>query len=1089
MLIGAPLVVFALPALAGYPLLTGDDVIQNYPLRVLAGEILRHGHLPVYDPFEWSGAALLGGINAGAAFPAMVLFVVLPPLAAWVATETLAYAAAAAGLFAFLRLGKLRPLPAALGGAAFGLAGFVSSQAVHIDVVEACASLAWLLVGLDRVAHGSRRARPGWVAFTASAAACLGLAGSPEAAFYAAVGGFVYAAHLVLHARGRRWTLAGTFILAGAIGVLLAGVQILPGAQTVLTSQRADVGTSFLTAGSLDGGQLLTLLAPHLLGGGPIGLRSYVGSYNLGEIDAYPGMLALVATAALATRWRAPGAERWRVWYLVGGLGLLVALGKATPLPHLLAHLPVIGSSRLPSRALVLYALASSALLGHWANGVLDPSPRPPPGPAAGRRADMRAVGLAGALPAAAVLTLVVVVATGGAAVARLLAGGPIGPWTVGAVAPYLVIAGAVACAAGCFSVLGHRLEASRRAALLVGIALADTLLFTADQSSLAPIYARAVSQPNALSRALASAVGPGGRFAVVDAARSGGIALDELGAPDLNGLSQLPSAQGYGSLVWGPYAAATGTHGQDVAAPAAIAGTVFDSLGVRALLVTRAAFELPARAGHAGTSARAVALGLRPGSTVTRYFGTSEPVTSVTLRSPAGLRLSPAALRRIAGALGLVDDHGRAERAVPHTSAIGGNGVEAAFPPASRADGLVISDPLAEAIPRLDVVVGVAGGRQFVPAGPLAFAAAPPHWRLEGAIGPYAVLHDTRAAARYSVAPTGTRAPRATVHEIASSPWDPTETVAVHADRAFTLVRSVADVPGWSARVLRASGGSAVPVRRDGLVQSVALPAGRYEVTFTYTAPGLRAGLVASAAGGAALLVLLALDAARRGRCRGRRRLGGAGLVASLALLAVVAAACGADGRAGARRTGGAGSARVTSTTQPASGSRPARRAPGAGIVPGRVTAIGDSVMLDYSALLAADLSHAAVKAAVGRQWRSGIALVRRLRATGSLGATVVVALGTNGPVTAADLTSMMAALSGARRIVLVTVHVDQPWQAEVNAVLRTGARRYRDVVVADWSALATRHPGWFYADRTHLPIGGPGARALAALVARAAR
>ncbi|MCU1495769.1 MAG: hypothetical protein JWO62_3533, partial [Acidimicrobiaceae bacterium] len=420
-LIAAPAVVFVVPALAGYPLLTGDAVIQNYPLRVLAGEMLRHGHLPLYDPFDWSGSPLLGGINAGAAFPAIVLFAVLPPLAAWVATDVLAYAGAAVGLFVFLRLCRLAPLPAALGAAAFGLGGYVSSQAVHIDVVETCAALAWLLVGLERTAHCDPRARPGWIVLGASATACIGLAGSPEVAFYAAVGGVIYAGHLIAHATSRRLRTAGAFLLTATIGLLLAGVQIVTGAETVAVSQRASVGHGFITAGSLDGVQLLTLLAPHVLGGGPIGLRSYVGSYNLAEIDAYAGILGLVATASMATRWRAPGAERWRIWYLVGGIGLLLALGKATPLPDLLAHLPVVGASRLPSRALVLYALASSVLLAYWADEMLvraRPDTARAAVPVGAAREGDRAAAVAGALPPAAVLALLATMAVGGVPVA-----------------------------------------------------------------------------------------------------------------------------------------------------------------------------------------------------------------------------------------------------------------------------------------------------------------------------------------------------------------------------------------------------------------------------------------------------------------------------------------------------------------------------------------------------------------------------------------------------------------------------------------------------------------------------------------------
>ena len=56
-------------AAAGYPLITGDDLTQNYPLEELSGQILRHGHLPLWDAFLWSGTPLLGGTNAHALLP------------------------------------------------------------------------------------------------------------------------------------------------------------------------------------------------------------------------------------------------------------------------------------------------------------------------------------------------------------------------------------------------------------------------------------------------------------------------------------------------------------------------------------------------------------------------------------------------------------------------------------------------------------------------------------------------------------------------------------------------------------------------------------------------------------------------------------------------------------------------------------------------------------------------------------------------------------------------------------------------------------------------------------------------------------
>jgi hypothetical protein len=157
-------------------------------------------------------------------------------------------------------------------------------------------------------------------------------------------------------------------------------------------------------------------------------------------------------------------------------------------------------------------------------------------------------------------------------------------------------------------------------------------------------------------------------------------------------------------------------------------------------------------------------------------------------------------------------------------------------------------------------------------------------------------------------------------------------------------------------------------------------------------------------------------------------------------------------------------------------------------GLVRG-MTAIGDSVMVDYASALVRDLPGINVQAAVSRQWSAGIAEVASLRSKNDLGATVVIGLGTNGPVTHAAFRSMMAELGGVQRVVFVTVFVDQPWQGEVNATLAWGASQYRNVVLADWASLAAHHRSWLYADGTHLPIGGAGAIALATLVARAAR
>jgi hypothetical protein len=139
---------------------------------------------------------------------------------------------------------------------------------------------------------------------------------------------------------------------------------------------------------------------------------------------------------------------------------------------------------------------------------------------------------------------------------------------------------------------------------------------------------------------------------------------------------------------------------------------------------------------------------------------------------------------------------------------------------------------------------------------------------------------------------------------------------------------------------------------------------------------------------------------------------------------------------------------------------------------------------MLDYQTPLQSDIPGIDVEAAVSRQWGTGEQLLAQLKAEGQLGAEVIVALSTNGPISATDFDDMMSTLQGASRIVFVNIHVDRPWQDPNNAVLAQGAARYPRVVIADWASLAAANPQWFGADGTHLAIDGPGADALASLI-----
>jgi hypothetical protein len=881
LLVAIPLAALSSAALAGYPLLTGDDVTQSYPLSVLSGEFLAHGHLPVYDPYLWSGAPLLAGANAHALLPTTLLFAFLPHLAAWVVAEALTLGAGAIGAFLLLRRDGCRPLAAALGGATFGLGGFVSSQIVHIDFVAASAALVWCLVALHGMVRGEPHRRAAWALVLAIAVGCVGLSGSPDIVIDTVVALGAYGGHLLIAERGRRlaclgWAAAGTLA-----GLAVSAVQWLPAAEFVAVSERAHVGYAFAASGSVSPAELLVSVVPHVLGGGPIGLEAYTGPYSLAELDAYCGVLSLVAVVALVSRWRSQHASHWRVWYLIGAVGLLLALGSNTPLERALIHLPIVGEQRLPSRALILFSLASSMLLGHWVEEQL-----------ASGRGELRPAEIAAGMVAPlAVLGLLSATALTGKPYGGLLDAVAGSGWSLGATAPYLLVAAVIALAAGAIVILGHCWPRRRLAGAIAALVIADLLVFTADQSSLAPIYARALQAGSSLETQLAARLG-GGRFVIVDPARTDGIALDQVGASDFNVLSALSSAQGYGSLTWGPYASATGTHSQDDLDPAALATGVLDSLDVRVLLtvpdelsLARAQDEAPESSVGTppGLGAPAIAgvgpvrsrVELRPAQVASRWFGRTLVLRSVTLElsSPPVARAALAALGR---GVRLVSEVG-GRRVETEPSAViskpDARTVVVTFKVPRLSVGLVAANRLEVPVRLSSITVTAVSGTSYGLDGPLAAYLTAPHWVVAGTIGPFAVFADTQARGSFSLSGrAGGQSGGLRVRVVRSSAWTPTETVAVTAAAAATIVRSVADIPGWSASGYHDGRTRAIALHCDGLVQSFSVPEGTTVVTFSYHAPGLGTGLLAAALGIVAML-LFALAGLARPRRRSSRR------------------------------------------------------------------------------------------------------------------------------------------------------------------------------------------------------------------------
>jgi peptidoglycan/LPS O-acetylase OafA/YrhL len=132
--------------------------------------------------------------------------------------------------------------------------------------------------------------------------------------------------------------------------------------------------------------------------------------------------------------------------------------------------------------------------------------------------------------------------------------------------------------------------------------------------------------------------------------------------------------------------------------------------------------------------------------------------------------------------------------------------------------------------------------------------------------------------------------------------------------------------------------------------------------------------------------------------------------------------------------------------------------------------TAIGDSVMKDGEPLLEKIFPQAYIDAVPSRQVLDGVEAMKKYAAQGALAHTILVGLGTNGPVTADNLADMMAVATTKRQVYWINVRVPtKQWQNTTNAALKNGAKRYPNLHIINWYGYANPHNNWFYDDHVH--------------------
>lgn len=346
-------------------ILVGLDVFTYfYPYKAYAVDAIRHGALPLWNPYLFMGVPFLANIQAATFYPVDIPFY-------WLSTpKMVSYSIVVhvflGGAFTYLlarRVVKLGLWGALVAGVTFSLSGFLGAQAEHVNQLSV---LIWLslLLWLFRLSYKERGFL--YPSLTGLVVAVQFLGGHVQSSYINLFALGCYALYLSLtpesdeehirwrsrYAVRRLVTGLGLFFGVALLGGAVAALQLLPTYELSRLSIRG-AGLTYRQAVSFS-------LHPRLLA---LSLLPSFQDSPFSEYIAYVGVIPLLL--ALFAVWR-PGRNKQAPFFIVlSALGLSLALGVYNPLYFVLYRLvPGFDLFRAPARWLYLYVLGMSILAG-----------------------------------------------------------------------------------------------------------------------------------------------------------------------------------------------------------------------------------------------------------------------------------------------------------------------------------------------------------------------------------------------------------------------------------------------------------------------------------------------------------------------------------------------------------------------------------------------------------------------------------------------------------------------------------------------------------------------------------------------------
>lgn len=351
-------------------LFRGPLYLFNVPLQKFFVERVLEGQVPLWCSGIFCGYPLAAEINFGMFYPLTWLVIGFAPDCAVTMAVIVHYCIAGLGAYLYGRRIGLSVFASTGCALVWPFNGFLLDYHDQLQGLRTMSWLPWVLWALE--GSGVRRStgsEDGELAAAPSlpyvllAGLFLGLqflGGHFQYSYYIM---FVVAAYFVFQAWGeeRRVSLLAKYLLAGAIGLLIFAVQLLPTYELTRETPRASVTYDQVVSNPDDQLTLSTAI------------KFLFPNYELGPFDkVQPGYFGVVALllAALAPK---SGRRHWKLFAVLGAISVVLALGRYSPLYRLCYwYLPGFRLLKDPLRAEMILIFSLSVLAGLGLDAILE---------------------------------------------------------------------------------------------------------------------------------------------------------------------------------------------------------------------------------------------------------------------------------------------------------------------------------------------------------------------------------------------------------------------------------------------------------------------------------------------------------------------------------------------------------------------------------------------------------------------------------------------------------------------------------------------------------------------------------------------